>query len=46
LNYFSLFTSDNLALLHDWLTETGELYVDIYHPHGAGKVYPLVKTAK
>ncbi|MCL4250381.1 MAG: hypothetical protein KJ065_19680 [Anaerolineae bacterium] len=36
MNYLSLFSPHNLALLSDWLCETGELYVDIYLPHSGG----------
>ncbi|MCC6616303.1 MAG: hypothetical protein IT320_22715 [Anaerolineae bacterium] len=36
MNYLSLFSSHNLALLSDWLRETGELYVDIYLPRSGG----------
>jgi hypothetical protein len=35
MTYLNLFTSQNLALLSDWLEETGELYVDVYRPHSA-----------
>ncbi len=36
MNYSSIFTLHNLALLSDWLDETGELYVDIDLPHSGG----------
>ena len=36
MNYLSLFTPHNLALLSDWVTDTGELYVDINLPHSGG----------
>ena len=36
MNYSNIFTPHNLALLSDWLAETGELYVDIYLPHSGG----------
>ena len=35
MSYLYLFSPHNLALLNDWLQETGELYVDVYHPHTA-----------
>jgi hypothetical protein len=36
VNYLTLFTPHNLAMLSDWLAESGELYVDVYHPHSGG----------
>jgi hypothetical protein len=36
MDYSTLFSLDNIALLSDWLEETGELYVDIYLPHSGG----------
>lgn len=33
MSYLSLFLPQHLAVLNDWLTETGELYVDVYWPH-------------
>jgi hypothetical protein len=36
MNYSHLFLPHNLALLSDWLGETGELYVDVYLPHSGG----------
>ncbi|MCB9453820.1 MAG: hypothetical protein H6672_20505 [Anaerolineaceae bacterium] len=33
MNYLNLFSLGNLAMLSDWLEETGELYVDVYFPH-------------
>lgn len=36
MNYLELFSFHNLALLSDWLAETGELYVDVYLPHSGG----------
>ena len=33
MDYSHLFSSHNLALLSDWLSETGDLYVDVYLPH-------------
>ncbi|MBI1259962.1 MAG: hypothetical protein GC204_21040 [Chloroflexi bacterium] len=36
MNYLTLFSAQNLALLSDWLRETGELYVDVYVPHSDG----------
>jgi hypothetical protein len=40
MSYLSLFTPYNLALLNDWLEETGELYVDVYWPHSGGSSTP------
>jgi hypothetical protein len=34
--YLSLFTLSTLALLSDWLAQTGELYVDVDLPHSGG----------
>ncbi len=41
MDYLTLFSTQNLALLNDWLAETGELYVDVYVPHsgGSGQAY-------
>ncbi len=36
MGYHTLFSDHNLALLSDWLAETGELYVDIQLPHSGG----------
>jgi hypothetical protein len=36
INYRTLFTPQNLAMLSDWLSETGELYVNIEYPHSGG----------
>lgn len=37
MNYLKAFSLSNLALLSDWIEETGELYVDVYVSHsGAG----------
>jgi hypothetical protein len=36
INFLTLFLPQNLAMLSDWLLETGELYVDVYHPHSGG----------
>ncbi len=36
MDYLSLFLPSDLALLSDWLKETGELYCDIYLPHSGG----------
>jgi hypothetical protein len=36
MSYLAFFTPHNLALLNDWLSETGELYVDVYLPHSGG----------
>src|SRR5689334_1814225 len=38
--YLGLFTPPNLALLSDWLDESGELYVDVYWPHSGGGSTP------
>jgi hypothetical protein len=35
-SYLRLFSPANLAMISDWLNETGELYVDVYHPHSGG----------
>jgi hypothetical protein len=37
--YLSIFTLSDLALLSDWLAETGELYIDIDLPHSGGRSY-------
>jgi hypothetical protein len=34
-----MFTPANLALLSDWLDETGELYIDVYQPHGGASSF-------
>lgn len=41
MNYVGLFTPHHVAVLHDWLTELGELYVYINYPHrgGSGSAY-------
>ena len=36
MDYLTLFSPHNLALLSDWLAETGELYVDVYQVHSGG----------
>lgn len=36
MGYERLFAPPDLAMLHDWLQETGELYVDLSHPHNGG----------
>src|SRR4051812_2287712 len=36
MNYLTMFSAQNLALLSDWLADTGELYVDVYVPHSGG----------
>jgi len=33
MNYIGLFTGHHVALLHDWLTELGELFVRLEYPH-------------
>src|SRR4051794_23148163 len=42
----SALTPQQLKQLQDWLSETGELYVDVYRPHsgGSGTAY-LVRSA-
>ena len=45
MDYLSLFTPYNVAELHDWLREEGELYVDLYFSHrGMGSVGYLVHS--
>src|SRR5258706_9850226 len=36
MGYEQLFAKSDLALLHDWLQETGELYMDLDRPHSGG----------
>jgi hypothetical protein len=36
VNYLTIFTPHNLAMLSDWLAESGELYVDVYHRRSGG----------
>ncbi|MBL8045907.1 MAG: hypothetical protein JNL09_05160, partial [Anaerolineales bacterium] len=36
MKYVELFTHHHIALLHDWLTELGELFIDFHYPHRAG----------
>ena len=36
MGFEALFTKPDLALLHDWLRETGELYLDLDRPHSGG----------
>ena len=36
MDYLTMFSAQNFALLSDWLAETGELFVDIYVPHSSG----------
>jgi len=36
MGYERLFAPPDLAMLHDWLQETGELYIDLSHPHNGG----------
>ena len=36
LGFEQLFAKSDLALLHDWLQETGELYMDLDRPHSGG----------
>ena len=40
MGYHTLFSPHNLALLSDWLAETGELFVDVYLPHSGGAGTP------
>jgi len=35
MTYLALLTMHNLALLSDWLSEQGELWVDVHLPHSA-----------
>jgi hypothetical protein len=35
MNYIGLFTEHHVALLYDWLTELGELFVRLEYPHSA-----------
>ena len=41
MDYVGLFTEHHVAVLHDWLTELGELFIDLEYPHsgGSGKAY-------
>lgn len=36
MGYEYLFAPSDLALLHDWLQEAGELYMDLDRPHSGG----------
>jgi hypothetical protein len=36
MGFESLFAKRDVALLHDWLQETGELYMDLDRPHSGG----------
>ncbi|MBI5670157.1 MAG: hypothetical protein HZC41_19345 [Chloroflexi bacterium] len=47
MSYLRLFLPQHLAVLSDWLVETGELYVDIYWPHSgnSGSAY-FVRSMK
>jgi hypothetical protein len=36
IDSLTLFTPHNLAMLSDWLAESGELFVDVYHPRSGG----------
>jgi hypothetical protein len=36
MDYLTMFSADNLALLSNWLEDTGELYIDVYVPHSSG----------
>ena len=33
MDYLGLFTPYHIAKLHDWITESGELFVDLNYPH-------------
>jgi len=33
MNYVGLFTEHHVAMLYDWLTELGELFVRLEYPH-------------
>jgi hypothetical protein len=35
MNYIGLFTDHHVAILYDWLTELGELFVRLEYPHSA-----------
>jgi hypothetical protein len=35
MNYVELFTEHHVAMLYDWLTELGELFVRLEYPHSA-----------
>ncbi len=37
MGYEHLFAERDLALLHDWLQDTGELYMDLDRPHSGGR---------
>jgi len=40
MDYLGLFTPYHIANLHDWIVETGELFVDLNYPHaGNGPDY-------
>jgi hypothetical protein len=47
LDYLTLFSPHNLALISDWLEETGELYTHVYLPHSgsSGSAY-FVRSLK
>ena len=36
MGYEHLFDERDLALLYDWLQQTGELYIDLDRPHSGG----------
>jgi hypothetical protein len=36
MDYVGLFTRHHVAVLHDWLTELGELFIDLEYPHSGG----------
>src|SRR5713226_90060 len=36
MRYENLFAAHDLAVLYDWLQETGELYMDLNRPHSGG----------
>ncbi len=37
MGYESLFAPPDLAMLYDWLQETGELYLDLDRPHSGSR---------
>jgi len=45
MDYVSLFSPHNIAAVHDWLSERGELYIYLEYPHsgGSGTAY-LIRT--
>ena len=45
MDYLGLFSPYHLAALHDWISQTGELYIHLEYPHsgGSGTSY-LIRT--